>query len=158
MDARVLTAKLADLGPALDERGRRIAHAAESLDRGSTFGAPFRTQNIHGWPMLCPCGADTFPDGRPILSGWYAYAHTEAFPSIMPYFDPVPALETRTMSVFAGSEPVSMAPVRFAETDNLKDAGSAERPDSRIFTPGFGLAAVVLALGGAVAYRRSSRS
>lgn len=91
----------------VQDGGQSFSYAAESLDGGASFRPPFSTQNVHGWPILCPCGGDTFADGRPILSGYYAYDHNRGHPSLMPYFDPVPILETKTMHVYSGSVLVS---------------------------------------------------
>jgi len=82
--------------------GQSVAYAAESLDGGVSFGKPFRTVTVDGWTLLCPCGGDVFADGRPILSAYYWYATGDTFPSVMPYFDPLPPLTAKTVVAKVG--------------------------------------------------------
>ncbi len=145
---------LVDVTPTGPNTGQLGSFLAESVDGGQTFSA-FRTLNLHGYSLAGVQDMALFPDGRPILSGSYAYTLQSQLVSVMPFFDPVPPLGSLVVTIHARAAPASWQ----APTGRPAQETGLEAPDDGADGPAgaplpFPVAAAALLVALAAARRR----
>lgn len=97
---------LIDITPTGANTGQLASFMAESVDGGDTFGH-FRTLNLHGYTLAGVSDLDLFPDGRPILAGYYAFTMQTQFVAVMPFFDPVPPQGSLVVTIELRASPAT---------------------------------------------------